>query len=124
MSLVVHLFLFPAKLFDLANPVVQLARSARWPSPKMLRAWWRGSAPAAPRHFSFLHEIHLSFTKHCVKLCILLSHFAPEDTALGKDMVPKRMFFTKGVGKHRERLTSFELALRDAGIAQGQLKRR
>jgi arginine decarboxylase len=35
---------------------------------------------------------------------------------LGKDMVPKRMFFTKGVGKHRERLTSFELALRDAGI--------
>ena len=36
---------------------------------------------------------------------------------MGKDMVPKRMFFTKGVGKHRERLTSFELALRDAGIA-------
>ena len=32
-------------------------------------------------------------------------------------MVPKRIFFTKGVGKHRERLTSFELALRDAGIA-------
>jgi len=27
-------------------------------------------------------------------------------------MVPKRIFFTKGVGKHRERLTSFELALR------------
>ncbi|HYW38000.1 MAG TPA: pyruvoyl-dependent arginine decarboxylase, partial [Terriglobales bacterium] len=29
-------------------------------------------------------------------------------------MVPKKIFFTKGVGKHRERLTSFELALRDA----------
>jgi len=32
-------------------------------------------------------------------------------------MVPKRLFLTKGVGKHKERLTSFELALRDAGIA-------
>jgi len=42
---------------------------------------------------------------------------------LGKDMVPKRMFFTKGVGKHRERLTSFELALRDAGIAAQNLVR-
>jgi arginine decarboxylase len=36
---------------------------------------------------------------------------------LGISMVPKRIFLTKGVGKHRERLTSFELALRDAGIA-------
>jgi arginine decarboxylase len=43
--------------------------------------------------------------------------------ALGKDMVPKRIFFTKGVGKHRERLTSFELALRDAGIAAQNLVR-
>src|SRR2546426_5262780 len=38
-------------------------------------------------------------------------------------MVPKRIFFTKGVGKHRERLTSFELALRDAGIAAQNLVR-
>jgi len=38
-------------------------------------------------------------------------------------MVPKRMFFTKGVGKHKERLTSFELALRDAGIASQNLVR-
>ena len=30
--------------------------------------------------------------------------------------VPKRIFFTKGVGKHKEYLASFELALRDAGI--------
>ncbi|MDP1993484.1 MAG: pyruvoyl-dependent arginine decarboxylase, partial [Syntrophales bacterium] len=29
--------------------------------------------------------------------------------------VPKKMFFTKGVGIHREELHSFELALRDAG---------
>jgi arginine decarboxylase len=42
---------------------------------------------------------------------------------LGKDMVPKRIFFTKGVGKHKERLTSFELALRDAGIASQNLVR-
>jgi arginine decarboxylase len=38
-------------------------------------------------------------------------------------MVPKRLFFTKGGGKHRERLTSFELALRDAGIASQNLVR-
>ncbi len=31
--------------------------------------------------------------------------------------VPKQLFFTKGVGTHREKLTSFELALRDAKIA-------
>jgi arginine decarboxylase len=31
--------------------------------------------------------------------------------------VPKKMFFTRGVGTHREKLTSFELALRDARIA-------
>jgi arginine decarboxylase len=42
---------------------------------------------------------------------------------LGKDMVPRRLFFTKGVGKHKERLTSFELALRDAGIASQNLVR-
>ena len=32
-------------------------------------------------------------------------------------MVPKKIFFTKGVGVHKEKLSSFELALRDAGIA-------
>lgn len=31
--------------------------------------------------------------------------------------VPKQLFFTKGVGVHREKLTSFEMALRDAHIA-------
>ena len=31
-------------------------------------------------------------------------------------MVPKKVFFTKGVGKHRQQLQSFELALRNAGI--------
>ncbi len=33
------------------------------------------------------------------------------------DFVPRRLFFTKGVGRSTEQLTSFELALRDAGIA-------
>lgn len=32
-------------------------------------------------------------------------------------MVPNKVFFTKGVGMHKEYLTSFEMALRDAGIA-------
>jgi arginine decarboxylase len=31
-------------------------------------------------------------------------------------MVPKKMFFTKGVGRHKQQLQSFELALRNAGI--------
>ena len=39
------------------------------------------------------------------------------------DLVPKELFFTKGVGKHREKLTSFELALRSAGIAACNLVR-
>ena len=38
-------------------------------------------------------------------------------------MVPTKLFLTKGVGKHKERLTSFELALRDAGIAAQNLVR-
>ena len=37
--------------------------------------------------------------------------------------MPQRMFLTKGVGKHREKLTSFELALRSAGIAACNLVR-
>ena len=37
--------------------------------------------------------------------------------------VAKRMFLTKGVGKHREKLASFELALRSAGIAACNLVR-
>ncbi len=36
-------------------------------------------------------------------------------------MVPKQLFLTKGMGKHKEKLTSFELALRAAGIAQYNL---
>ena len=35
--------------------------------------------------------------------------------------VASRIFFTRGVGKHRHNLESFEAALRDAGIAQFNL---
>ena len=37
--------------------------------------------------------------------------------------VPREIFFTKGVGTHREKLTSFEAALRTAGIAACNLVR-
>lgn len=36
-------------------------------------------------------------------------------------IIPKKIFLTKGVGKHREQLSSFELALRGAGIARFNL---
>src|SRR5690349_2049934 len=37
--------------------------------------------------------------------------------------LPKGVFLTKGVGKHREKLTAFELALRSANIAEYNLVR-
>jgi len=36
-------------------------------------------------------------------------------------MIPKKVFFTKGVGRHKEKLASFELALRNAGIEKFNL---
>ncbi len=37
------------------------------------------------------------------------------------DMIPKQIFFTKGVGIHKDKLASFELALRKAGIEKCNL---
>jgi len=37
--------------------------------------------------------------------------------------VPRRMFLTKGVGRHKEKLASLEMALRRAGIASFNLVR-
>jgi arginine decarboxylase len=71
-------------------------------------------------HPLFFHTI---FTNCCVRFSLLGSIRIVWRNALGKDMVPKKIFFTKGVGKHKERLTSFELALRDAGIAAQNLVR-
>lgn len=39
------------------------------------------------------------------------------------NFVPKQAFVTKGVGKHKEKLTSFEMALRNAKIAEYNLVR-
>ena len=36
-------------------------------------------------------------------------------------LIPKKVFFTKGVGRHKSELQSFELALRDAGIEKFNL---
>ena len=41
----------------------------------------------------------------------------------GDDFMPKECFFTKGVGRQKEKLMSFELALRDAGIEKQNLVR-
>jgi arginine decarboxylase len=41
----------------------------------------------------------------------------------GDDFMPKECFFTKGVGRHPQKLMSFELALRDAGIEKQNLVR-
>lgn len=38
-------------------------------------------------------------------------------------LVPQQAFFTKGVGHHRNRLQSFELSLRHAGIEKANLVR-
>lgn len=38
-------------------------------------------------------------------------------------MTPKKLFLTKGVGRHKDKLTSFEQALRNAGIAHLNLVR-
>ncbi len=46
------------------------------------------------KNTSFLNKKHISFL----------------------DVIPKKIFFTKGVGRHKEKLQSFEIALRDAGI--------
>ncbi|WP_455391698.1 pyruvoyl-dependent arginine decarboxylase [[Eubacterium] cellulosolvens] len=37
------------------------------------------------------------------------------------EFVPTKVFFTRGLGKHKEKLNSFELALRNAGIERYNL---
>lgn len=47
-----------------------------------------------------------------------------KDTPLeGSALIPRQLFFTKGMGMHRNRLQSFELALRTAGIDKCNLVR-
>jgi arginine decarboxylase len=47
---------------------------------------------------------------------------SPEDSMM-KMFVPKELFLTKGVGRHKEKLASFEAALRNADIAEYNLVR-
>jgi arginine decarboxylase len=43
------------------------------------------------------------------------------DKEMRQGLVPKKVFFTSGVGTHKEMLESFEMALRDAGIEKFNL---
>jgi arginine decarboxylase len=45
------------------------------------------------------------------------------DGHAGQSHLPRYIFFTKGAGKHKEKLSSFEVALRDAGIQKFNLVR-
>jgi arginine decarboxylase len=38
-----------------------------------------------------------------------------------RSLIPREVFFTRGIGKHKEKLSSFELALRNAGIERYNL---
>ena len=44
-----------------------------------------------------------------------------DESGFGKRFVPSRVFLTRGVAKHREKLNSFELALRNAKIEKYNL---
>ena len=65
--------------------------------------------------------IRMRFVRASGRTARLVSTGYPEREVFG--FVPKELFFTKGVGKHREKLTSFELALRSAGVAACNLVR-
>lgn len=54
---------------------------------------------------------------HAAFACVGVQRRRHREPAPYMAFVAKRIFLTKGVGKHRERLSSFELALRNAGIA-------
>lgn len=50
-----------------------------------------------------------------------MKSFINKNVSIILSLVPKYVFFTKGVGKHKEKLHSFELALRNAGIERCNL---
>jgi arginine decarboxylase len=65
-----------------------------------------------------LNPNHIFFPSQKRKLIILFEERREEMI-----IVPKMLFLTKGVGRHKEQLSSFELALRNAGIANFNLVR-
>jgi arginine decarboxylase len=83
-------------------------------SPKLSRATGRIKSARRPTQVRLLTLKNLVFTMQVPRA-------SKERDVVGFE--PKEMFFTKGVGKHREKLTSFELALRDARIAEFNLVR-
>ncbi len=92
----------------------------------MTREAGRVPAPRTPLSKIFRRAARgiISLGPHCHAAFIFL---ASQRLGLGKALTlqyllatfpqQKKIFLTKGVGKHRERLSSFELALRNAGIA-------
>lgn len=51
-----------------------------------------------------------------VVIALFITNFIYRRKSYISGMIPKYFFLTKGVGKHKDQLQSFELALRDAGI--------
>jgi arginine decarboxylase len=70
---------------------------------------YRGSA----EFFSLSQKLFLLSHGYCRKFSCPLNLFVLQSG----QMVPKKVFFTKGVGVHKEKLASFEMALRVAGLA-------
>ena len=72
-----------------------------------------------------MHGMQLEISRLQKKFENLLSGKTELDLSnvLGGNHRPRRIFFTSGVGKAKEKLQSFEHALRNAGIAQFNLVR-
>src|SRR5881397_2988415 len=60
-------------------------------------------------------RIHAQMSMKIISRELLFSYYGKPK------MVPNKVVFTKGVGVHKERLASFELALRAAGVAHRNL---
>jgi len=84
-----------------------------------------GKRPALRRGVCFWMELPVDWTPIIPPASIEDCGLGAREVNLGDTMGPigKAIFLTKGVGKHREKLTSFELALRDARIAEFNLVR-
>lgn len=58
-----------------------------------------------------------------IKMAVPRGTYTQKDNiaAAPPKLLPRKVFFTKGVGRHEDELVSFELALRDAGIEKFNL---
>src|SRR3989338_10734447 len=63
----------------------------------------------------------LNLRDYCIKyICLPANKYLNYNENIIK-MIPGKIFFTKGVGIHKDKLVSFELALRKAGIEKCNL---